>query len=165
MRAALATMRGCWTPIGIIAFAALFLWMSYHYPPDARAMPVRVGWVTLALAAVDLAARSRTVWGAALMRTLNPAGDADVERERPEGSRGRQALGIAMPLLFTAVLVLFGILCGAPLFLFAAIWLPDRRRWAEALLITAIACLFIWLIFAVLLKLSLFPGLLCGARL
>ena len=165
MRSALAAVRGYWTPIGIMVLSALFLWMSYHYPPDARAMPVRVGWVTLVLAAVDLASRTRTRWGEALMRTLNPAGDADVERERPQGSWRRQALGVAAPMAFAACLLLLGILYGTPLFLFAILWLPDRRRWAEALLITFVATLFIWLLFAMLLRLQLFPGLLFGGAL
>jgi hypothetical protein len=161
----MSALKGLWTPILIMAGVAGFLALTYQLPVESRAMPLGVGWTTLALAFVDLLSRTRTGFGEALMKTLNPAGDEDVAAERSDAAWTRQATGVLLPVLFTAALVLFGILIGAALFVFAAIFLSDRRRWLEAIALTVGATAFVWLVFAVVLKLQLFSGLLFGASL
>jgi hypothetical protein len=75
----------------------------------------------------------------------------------------RQALGVGLPLAFMTALVLLGIVVGTALFVFTAIWLSDRRRPLQALGLAAAATAAIWLLFAGVLKLTLFPGLLLGS--
>ncbi len=148
----------CWL------FAAAFLAMTYTLPANARAMPLLVGWGTLGLATLDLASRLRNKAGEALMRALNPAG---LKPEPPDTISGRYALliGIGLVVLLVTSFLLLGALIAAPLLIFTALMVGDRKQWKLSLAITAGSTLVIWLLFAVLLRLQLYPGLLFGGSL
>jgi Tripartite tricarboxylate transporter TctB family len=145
-------------------FAAGFLAMTYTLPPAARAMPLLVGWGTLGLAMLDLASRLKGKAGEALMRALNPAG---LKPPTPDAVSGRYALlsGIGLVVLLVTAFLLFGALVAAPVLIFAALMIANRKEWLLSLAIAAGSTLVIWLLFAVLLRLQLYPGLLFGGSL
>ena len=63
---------------------------------------------------------------------------------------------------FVAGLVLIGILHAIPLFVFAAVRWRGKRSYVVSLAIAAATTLFIWLLFARLLRIELYAGLLGG---
>ena len=136
-----------------------FLLLAFRFSPLSREVPVLVGWVTLGLTTVDLFSRTRIPAAQALVRLLNP-GVRAAEGKPPSPARIAMAIGGVVG--FVAALVLFGVLYAVPVFLFAALRWGGRCRWATSTVIAALVTAFIWGLFAGLLRLELFPGLLFG---
>jgi hypothetical protein len=151
-------------PILCGLFAAAFLAMTYALPPAARAMPLLVGWGTLGLVVLDLASRQKGKAGEALMRALNPAGLKPPEADTVTG-RYALLIGIGLVVLLVTSFLLLGALIAAPVLIFTALMVGDRKQWRLSLAITAGSTLVIWLLFSVLLRLQLYPGLLFGGSL
>jgi hypothetical protein len=128
---------------GLAIFTALFLATAYGYPSQARTFPVAVAWVTLFLVALDIS-KSR----------LNPG--AAEEDSRPLGSQISAVIWLA---LFAVLLVLVGILYAVPLYIFASLRFRGGRSWFTSLWTAAVVTGGIWLLFAVVLRLDLYPGL------
>ena len=138
---------------------ALYLQAAYHYKPDVRAFPAGVAWVMLAFLTLDLVSRSQTRLGGALMRWLNPAAPTHpVEAETP--APARQVAAVLWLVAFVALMVLVGILAAVPAYLFAALRWHGRRSYRACALGAAGATLFVWLLFSVVLRIALYPGLL-----
>ena len=128
--------------VGLALFTAAFLAAAYTYPSQARAFPVAVAWVTLCLAALDIA-----------KTCLNP-GVAAVD-SRPLSSQIGATRWLAA---FSLTLVLIGILYAVPLYVFASLRFRGHRSWFTSLWIAAVVTGAIWLLFAVVLRLDLYPG-------
>jgi len=122
---------------GLAIFTAIFLATAYRYPPQARAFPVAVASVTLFLVALDLVFRTDTKAGAAT---------------------GGQFRAVAWLSVFALMLVLIGILYAVPLYVVASLRFRGNRSWFTSLWIAAIVTAGIWLLFAVVLRLDLYPG-------
>jgi hypothetical protein len=129
---------------GLAIFTSIFLAAAYGYPSQARAFPVAVGWVTLLLVALDIVSRTKP---------LKPG--AATEDSRP---LGRQFGAVVWLAAFALMLVLIGILYAVPLYVFASLRFRGRRSWLTSLWIAAVATSAIWLLFAVVLRLELYPG-------
>jgi Tripartite tricarboxylate transporter TctB family len=142
---------------GLGMFTVAFLAAAYGYPSQARAFPVAVAWVTLFLVALDILSRTDTRAGVAVRRRLNPG--AAAEDSRPLSSQIRAVTWLAGIAL---ALVLIGILYALPPYIFASLRFRGRRSWFKCLWITAIATGGIWLLFAVVLRLDLYPGYFFG---
>jgi hypothetical protein len=127
---------------GLAIFTAVFLAAAYGYPSQARAFPVAVAWVTLFLVALDIA-KGR----------LNPA--ATAEESRPSDSQIGAVVWLAG---FALLLVLIGILYAVPLYIFASLRFRGSRSWFTSLWIAAVVTGGIWVLFAVVLRLELYPG-------
>ena len=138
--------------LGLLLFTAAYLALGYRYPPAVRAFPVGVAWIMLALLALDLAARTETRFGRAVQRWLNPAAASAARTGNPTAA-------ILWLVGFAALLVLVGILAAVPIFVFASLRWRGRRAIATCALAAAAATLFIWFMFSVLLRLSLYSGL------
>ena len=145
----------------LLAVTAGYLVLAYGYAPESRLVPAGVAWTMLGLVALDLAARSRTRLGGVLNRWLNSAalsrGALPEDAARPIG---RQIAAVAWVAGFTAGLVLIGILAAVPLYVFASLRLRGRRPYGVCLALSAGTGLAIWLLFAVVLRIDLYPGLL-----
>jgi len=128
---------------GLAIFTAIFLATAYRYPSQARTFPVAVAWVTLFLVALDIT-KSR----------LNPG--AAAEDSRPLGSQIGAVVWLAA---FAVMLVLAGILYTVPLYIFASLRFRGSRSWFTSLWVAAVVTGGIWLLFAVVLRLDLYPGL------
>ncbi|MGA2713354.1 MAG: tripartite tricarboxylate transporter TctB family protein [Bryobacteraceae bacterium] len=144
--------------LGLALLTAAFLATSYSYSAQARAFPAPVAWVTLALIALDLISRTQTAVGDAIRRHLNPGAHAP-EGSHPLGKHFAAALWLAV---FAVVLVLIGVLYAVPLYMFASLRFQGRRSWFTSLWVSAVATGALWLLFAVVLRLELYPGYFFG---
>jgi hypothetical protein len=159
VRRVLGTEVGEYLPaLGLLLLTLGYLWIGHGYKPAVRAFPVGVAWVMVGLLALDLISRSATRPGRALLRWLNPAAGAD-QQPRPAA---RQVAAVLWVAGFAALLMLVGILDAVPLFVFASLRFRARRGWGACVLGAAGATFFVWVLFSVLLRLSLYPGLLFG---
>jgi hypothetical protein len=147
--------------LGLLAVTVGYLVQAYGYAPESRLVPAGVAWAMIALLALDLAARSRTRLGAAVNRWLNSAA---LSRGTPaqDGTRplGRQVAAVLWIAGFTLALTLIGILASVPLYVFASLRLRGRRPFGLCAAVSAGTALLIWLLFAVVLRIDLYPGLL-----
>lgn len=158
------------TPVGdyvpalaAAAAAGAYLTAAYGYSADARAAPLLIGWSVVALAALDIASRTQTPLGRALMRWLNPVAG------RPRTGHGhapypltRQVAALAWISGFVAAFALIGALYAIPLYVVAATRWRGGRSWVVCALSAACTLGGVWLLFSRLLRLELYPGLLFG---
>jgi hypothetical protein len=149
---------------------ALVLWLltagylatAYGYSADSRVMPVLVAWSMLVLLLLDLASRMQTGFGQALTRWLNPAAE-QIDNTAPDRTMvSRQFAAVLWLAGFATALLLIGVLCAVPLYVFASMRLRGRRSYIVSLIGGGGMVLIVWLLFAVLLRLQLYPGLLFG---
>ena len=108
--------------------AALYLATAYGYSPDARAAPLLIGWSVMVLAALDMAARTKTGFGERLNRAL---GAATTHGAGGHGKAayplGRQFAAVAWLAAFVAAFALIGAVYAIPLYVFAATRLRGKR--------------------------------------
>lgn len=143
--------------LGLLVVTASYLGLAYTYPEKARVFPTMVAWVMMALLTLDLVSRTQTKLGEAVMRALNPA----ASKPSAQGpSPWRQASAILWIAGFATALVLIGIMSAVPLYVFAAIRFRGGRGYATAILAAAGTTAFVYLLFGVVLRLTLYPGIL-----
>jgi Tripartite tricarboxylate transporter TctB family len=116
-----------------------FLATAYTYPAQARAFPVAAAWVMLFLIALDVFSKKIT------------------EDHPPAAGQLR---AVAWLVAFAAALVLIGILYAVPLYIAASLRFRGHRSWLTSLLTAAITTTGLWLLFAIVLRLDLYPGIL-----
>jgi hypothetical protein len=157
------------TPFAEYLFPALiwllalgFLLLAAGFSPMSREVPILVGWATLGLTTVDLFSRTRVRAAEALARWLNPGVRVADPKADKATSRPRLAMAVGGIVGFVAALVLAGVLCAVPVFLFVALFWGGKCRFATSVIIMALVTAFIWALFAGLLRLELYPGLLFG---
>lgn len=161
--------RLCGTP-ATNYLPALVLWLltvgylvtAYGYSVESRVMPLLVAWSMLVLLLLDLMSRTQTRFGQALTRWLNPAA-AQIDAGAPNrGMAKRQIAAVLWLAGFAAALLLIGVLDAVPLYVVASLRLRGHRSYPVCLAAGAGMALVVWLLFAVLLQLNLYPGLLFG---
>ncbi len=145
--------------LGLMLFTACYLYLAAAYPPRARAFPEAVAWVMLGLLALDLVSRTQTRIGLALLRALNPAAEPGATHPREQSQRGSPVTAILWVAGLATALLLIGILNSVPLYIFASLRFRGERSLIMSLAIAAGATLLIWLLFGVVLRLNLYPGL------
>ena len=148
--------------LGLLLLTSVYLATAYRYSPDARAVPAGVAWVMLVLLILDLASRTRTRAGIALMHWLNPAGDAEKQEAVKRYPIGRQILAVLWVAGFAAAMVLIGILYAVPLYVFSSLHFQGRRPFIVCIGASAAATAMIWLLFVFVLRLELYRGILFG---
>ena len=148
---------------GAAAVAAVYLGAAYRYSPEARAAPLLIGWTVIVLAALDIVTRTQTPVGQALAGFLNPV------TNRPRHTHGAeprpaidQITAIAWIAGFVAAFALIGAALAIPVYVFAATRWRGRRPFAICLVSAGATLGGIWFLFAWLLRLELYPGLLFG---
>ena len=143
---------------GLLLVTVLYLTLSYGYPAKARVFPAMVAWVMLGLVVLDILSRTHTTFGIAILRALNPAAEAHTNDPKRKGWREIGAmLWIAG---FVATVLLIGLLSAIPLYIFASMRFRGGCSYLACLTAAGVTTLFVWLMFGVLLRLSLYPGLL-----
>lgn len=139
-----------------------YLATAYGYSAESRVVPVLVAWSLLVLLLLDLISRTRTRAGRAFVRWLNPAA-AEAEATAPDRAIVKRQVAAVLWLAgFAAALVLIGMLNAVLLYMVASLRLRGRRSYPVSLAAGAGMALVVWLLFAVLLQLQLYPGLLFG---
>ncbi len=164
MRRVFGTPLGEYLPaLGLLAVTVGYLTIASGYAPLARAFPATVAWIMIVLLGLDLLSRTHTRVGTNLLRWLNPGAlDPPRAAERPGPSSGAELSAALWILGFAATLVLLGILTAVPLYVFLAMRLRARKGFLASAAAAVGVSVFIWLLFAVLLRLNLYPGLLFG---
>jgi hypothetical protein len=151
-------------PLVLLALAAGFVAAAAQYGAASRTVPQLIGGATMLFCALDIISRSDTLWGRRIAASLNPAGLADAspvaERHRPP--RRRQAAAVGGIAGFTLALVLAGLLPSVAAFVTLSLRCGAGQGWRSSLLTATAVTLMVWLLFAVLLRLVPFPGLLFG---
>ncbi len=144
---------------GLFVVTSFYLYLSAGYPARARAFPAMVAWAMLALIALDLLSRTETRLGRAVKRTLNPAADRVARESDHVQSWQRQVASVLWIAGFATAIVLIGILAAVPLYVFGALRFRGGRPLLTCLLAAAGATAFIYLLFGVVLRLNLYPGI------
>ena len=142
----------------MVAITIGYLAIAYTYSEQARLFPVPVGWLMLALLALDLVSRTKTPTGEMLTRLLNPA--AEAEGAAPRFPALRQLSAILWVALFTAALVLIGVMYAVPLYVFGSMRFHGRKPYLTSLTAAACVTAFTWVLFAFALQVELYPGML-----
>lgn len=145
-------------------FAAGFLALTYQLPESARATPALVGWITLGLSTIDLLSRTGGEFGKALMRAVNPAG-LKARLDAESHTTMDLVTGIGLIAVLVVLFIVIGVLPTTALFVFGALTLAYRSQPVRNAAIAAGATLGVWLLFALLLRLQLYPGLAFGGTL
>jgi len=140
----------------MVAVTILYLVIAYTYTVQARLFPVPVGWLMLALLALDLVSRTKTPVGETLTRLLNPA--AEVEGAEGRFPLLRQLSALLWVVFFAAALVLIGIMYAVPLYVFGSMRFHGRMSYLTSLIAAACVTAFTWLLFAFALQVELYPG-------
>jgi hypothetical protein len=163
MKRVLGTPIGDYLPaLGLWFFTALYLDLAYHYKPVVRAFPAGVAWIMLVLLSLDLVSYTKTRAGGALMRWLNPAATARHAEAEAQQPPPRHVSAVLWLILFATLIVLIGILAAVPIYLFSALRWRGGRSYRACVIGAAGATLFVWLLFSVVLRIVLYPGLLFG---
>lgn len=158
MRRVLGSPAADYAPaLVLLAVTIGYLALAYGYAPDSREVPVGVAWSLILLLGLDLAARSRTRLGDTVNRWLNAAAVPKPDAAAPAR---RQVAALLWLAGFTAALSLIGILAAVPIYVIASLRLRGRRSYRVSLAVGAGTALAIWLLFAVVLRIDLYPGLL-----
>lgn len=155
-----APVTGYLPALVLALLTAGYLATAYGYSPDSRIMPVLVAWSMLVLLALDLASRTCTRLGQALTRWLNPA--AAWDEDGPRYPASQQVAAVLWLAGFATALLLIGVLYAVPLYIFASLLLRGRRSPLFSLVAAGGVTLIVWLLFALVLRLQLYPGLLFG---
>jgi hypothetical protein len=163
VRPILGTPAAAYLPAAALwVVTAIYLAIAYRYKPMVRAFPAGVAWIMLVLLSLDLASRSETRLGAAIMRWLNPAAVRPEPTPPQSDTTRRQVSAILWLAGFTGLLLLVGILAAVPIYVCAALRWRAQQSYGACLAGAAGATLFIWLLFSVLLRIGLYPGLVFG---
>jgi len=129
--------------VSLAILTTIFLATAYTYPSQARAFPLAAAWVMLFLIAIDIFSRKTG------------------EDHPPMAAQLRAVIWLAT---FALALVLIGILYAVPLYIAASLRFRGHRSWITSLLAAAITTSAIWLLFAVVLRLDLYPGYFLASR-
>ena len=140
----------------MVAVTICYLAIAYTYTEQARLFPVPVGWLMLALLALDLVSRTKTPSGEVLTRLLNPA--AEVEGAEPRFPILRQLSALFWVAFFTAALVLIGIMYAVPLYVFGSMRFHGKKSYLTSLIAAVCVTAFTWVLFAFALQVELYPG-------
>jgi hypothetical protein len=144
--------------LGLLIITIAYLMAAYQYSPASRAFPVMVASSMIVLVALDLVSRTPTKLGRAVTRWLNPASAAaDTTR-----INRHDLVAILWIAGFVTALVLVGVPCAVLMFVFASARWRGERSYAVSLLLAVATVMVIWLLFAQLLRIDLYPGLLSG---
>lgn len=153
--------RGSLLPPAVMwLLSAGYLAMAYGFPPEARMVPVLIGWSMLVLSALDLLSRLSIPAGRLVARALNPS---LLQEPLPDSSAGqwpRQTVAVVAVVVLALGLLLLGVMIAVPLFMLPAMRFGAGRKWWSSLLGAAAMALLMWAVFARLLGLDLYPGLL-----
>ncbi len=98
------------------------------------------------------------MWALGALLVLRPEPDAAVEAGAGESRWGRFAISLSTLVLYVALLETLGYLTTTALMLLAQLRFVERRSWRSSLTIAALAALGSLVLFKVLLKVSLPPG-------
>jgi hypothetical protein len=147
-------------PAALCLLSVGFLVTAYGFNAASGAMPVLIGWTMVILTALDLITRVRAPVGDMLARALNPSSLNGTHEPAAPFLAMRRLVAVASILVYLASMVLVGVLPTVPVFMIVALRFGAGRGWLFSLVGAAGMVLLVWAVFARLLGLAIFPGLL-----
>jgi hypothetical protein len=145
--------------IGIVCLA----WAQV-YPPRESALPALVGWTTIALALIDIAARFDNRWSRILRQIAGLEwGNAGGEKAAPP-AWPRIAVAMLWLVGYAAAIYFFGLLVTTPIYILLYMRIHGGKPVGVSALSTAVITIAIWVTFEFLFRYPLYPGLLFGGR-
>lgn len=139
-------------------FVVMFAWSEQIGDIRGREFPLLVSGAGIVLAVLDVIAHTDTGVGRRIGLILS--GSAHMADNGLTVGIGRELTVMLWIVVATALMVLFGLVAGIPLFVFGYSSLYARRTLRQSA-IAAIATVFaIWIGFELLLNYQLYPGLL-----
>jgi hypothetical protein len=149
-----------------LAIGVVCLLWAQIYPPRESALPALVGWVTIALALIDIAAQFDTGWGRILRRMAGMETNGERRDAAPKQPPAWARIAIAMLWVvgYGAAIFLFGFMATTPIYVFLYMLLHGRRRPLTGALNAAVVTVAIWITFEYLFHYPLYQGALFGAR-
>jgi hypothetical protein len=164
--AAAVNKRDLSAGVAVLAIGIAFLLWSQIYPPRMSAMPKLVGWTTIVLALIDIAAQFDTALGRLLRRAagLEWDGTGRAGGEADEPGWVRIAVAMLWVVGYVAAIYLFGLLATTPVYVFLYMLLHGRKPVRESVLAAVITTAAIWFTFEYLFHYPLYPGLLFGGN-
>lgn len=161
---AAAKIRDLGPGLFTLAIGMIFLAWSHTYSPRESAMPALVGWITIVLALIDIAAQFDTMWGRLLRRAAGmDLGDESAIAD-PAQRPGWTRIAVAMVWVvgYGAAIYLFGLLATTFVYIFLYMTMHGRRPLGPSALSAAVITIAIWVTFEYLFHYPLYPGLLFG---
>jgi hypothetical protein len=155
-----ASPREVLPPAVLCLLSVGFLVVAYGFNPASGAMPVLIGWAMVVLTFLDLLTRLRVPLGDMLARALNPSSLAATHEAAVPLQAVRQLVAVGTILLYLASMLLVGVLPTVPVFMLLALRFGARRSWLFSLVGAIVMVVTVWAVFARLLGLAIFPGLL-----
>lgn len=149
--------------LAVLAIGIGFLAWAQTYPPKAAAVPTLVAWLTIALGLIDVAARTETALGRALRRMVNAQHVIEWKAEGDAQASARRVVSSVFWVLgYLAGVALAGFLAATPLYIFLYVKLHGRRSPHAGAAAAIGTTLGVWLVFQLLFRYPLYPGLLFG---
>jgi len=148
----------------LLLFTLAVVLMSFNYGQKTRLMPLIVGIPTLLLAAFLVLVQfypglqhrfDIDVFSVGRLR------GADIGEQTRKGSL---LFHTFLLFFFFALVLLLGFLIATPLYLLTFFRISGRQSWAKSIIATGVVSGLLYLLFAVLMGLRLFEGLLLGGR-
>lgn len=144
--------------IAMAVLAVLFIVGAHGFKPAAASVPIIVGWTVLLLAAIEFASHMRGPVADFVNRLFKPT--QGLGPALAEANPGRQAMAVGGLVVLVAAFIVIGMLPACAIFIFVAMRFGACVSWAVALVAGGAMAAGVWLIFAMLLRLSLPAGLL-----
>jgi hypothetical protein len=150
--------------LGVLAIGVGFLLWAQTYPPRASALPKLVGWITIMLALIDVVSQFDTPWGLFLRRVtgLDRAGIAGPAEPKSDPDWRHVARALLWVVGYLVVVVGVGFLIATPIYLFCYMLFFARKALRASAAAAVITTASIWLLFEVLFRYPLYPGMLFG---
>ena len=151
--------KGMVPALAFLGMSIGFLAWAGTYDPGPRAVPVLVGWLALALAALDVVTQTDTRWGRLLAQLLSGrALDAGVDEE--DHPVGRQAVAILWLVGFVAGVIVLGFFVTIPIYVLAFMVVQGRKPVRQSALAAVAITGLMWVVFEWLLRYEVYKGLL-----
>jgi len=163
---ALLNKRELGVGLVVLAIGIAFLLWSQIYPDRMSAMPKLVGWITIVLALIDIAAHFDTALGRVLRQIAGlEMADSSEPGNKTDNPSWRK-IGVAMLWVvgYTGAIYVAGLLATTPVYVFLYMFLHGRKPVRLSALTAVIATIAIWFTFEYLFHYPLYPGLLFGGR-
>jgi hypothetical protein len=147
-----------------VLFASVaFLFWARTYSGQSRAMPELVAWATIVLASIEVVIQFDTAPSRWLRRLVSAKRIVEWKMEGEENATlGNVLRAIGWVVGYTVVLYFLGFLIATPIYVLLYMIFHGGHSVRNGVLTAAGTTLAIWLIFAVLFKYPLYPGVLFG---
>lgn len=156
------------TAVGLLFFLLLGLavYRAFDFSFAARLMPLIIGVPTFALSVVVLALEISSQWKGKPKKAEGAMDGSRLGKDlSPEQKRAITRREVSLLLWLVALILLiwlFGLLWSIPIFLICFLWLQGREPWRLILPISLGTWVAVYVLFAEILKMELYQGLLQG---